>query len=212
MQEIYFIVNCGLGSKLLKKAKKLGMRGGTILRAHGTIENSLLHLFALDDQRKEIVMMAGPSTLCREVMQKLAQIFHFEKPNHGIAFSLPLFKVCGVSCYPDQEYPKESEQSAMYQSILTIVNRGKAEDVITAANHAGAKGGTIIHGRGAGIHETSKLFAMEIEPEKEVVLILAKSNQAKDIIQAIRTELEIDKPGNGIILVQEVLETYGIYE
>ena len=50
MQEIYFIVNCGLGSKLLKKAKKLGMRGGTILRAHGTIENSLLHLFALDDQ------------------------------------------------------------------------------------------------------------------------------------------------------------------
>ena len=48
MQEIYFIVNCGLGSKLLKKAKKLGMRGGTILRAHGTIENSLLYLFALD--------------------------------------------------------------------------------------------------------------------------------------------------------------------
>ena len=27
---------------------------------------------------------------------------------------------------------------------------------------------------GAGIHETSKLFAMDIEPEKEVVLILAK--------------------------------------
>ena len=69
------------------------MRGGTILRAHGTIENSLLHLFALDDQRKEIVMMAGPSTLCREVMQKLAQVFHLKNRIMGIAFSLPLFKV-----------------------------------------------------------------------------------------------------------------------
>ena len=53
MGEIYFIVNCGLGSKLLK-SEKLGMWGGTILRAHGTIENSLLHYLSLTINEKKL--------------------------------------------------------------------------------------------------------------------------------------------------------------
>jgi len=96
--------------------------------------------------------------------------------------------------------------------IISVVNRGKAEDVIEAAQATGSKGGTIINGRGSGIHETTKLFNMVIEPEKEVVMILSKEDVAENIIAAIREKLEIDKPGNGIIFVQDVNQVYGIYE
>ncbi|EOT40407.1 P-II family nitrogen regulator [Enterococcus columbae] len=212
LQQIYVIISKGYGSKVLKKAKACGMRGGTIFLAHGTIDHPLFNLLALNDQRKEIVMMTGEQSICEHTLAVLNQTFHFDKPNHGIAFSLPVCKIVGVSCYNNQSIQEESELNAMYQSILTIVNRGNAEDVIEAANKAGAKGGTIIHARGAGIHETSKLFAMDIEPEKEVVLILAKKDQASVIIEAIREDLAIDQPGNGIILVQDVAQTYGIYE
>ena len=51
---------------------------------------------------------------------------------------------------------------------------------------------------------------MEIEPEKEVVLIITEHSATRGIVLAVRDGLEIDKPGNGIIFVQPVLETYGI--
>ena len=100
----------------------------------------------------------------------------------------------------------------MYQIIITIVNRGKAEDVIEAAKAAGSKGGTIINARGSGVNETSKLFNMDIEPEKEMVMILSKEDITENIVSSIHERLEIDKPGNGIIFIQNVNKTYGIYE
>ena len=100
----------------------------------------------------------------------------------------------------------------MYQLIITIVSKGKAEDVIEAATEAGSKGGTIINARGSGTHETSKIFHMDIEPEKEVVMILSKENVTEKIVSSIRKKLEIDLPGKGILFVQDVNQTYGIYE
>ena len=37
----YIIVNQGNASKVLSYAKSLGLKGGTILLAHGTINNSI---------------------------------------------------------------------------------------------------------------------------------------------------------------------------
>ena len=44
------------------------------------------------------------------------------------------------------------------------------------------QGGTIINARGSSIHETSKFPNMEIEPEKEMVMILAKDDLADQIV------------------------------
>lgn len=98
----------------------------------------------------------------------------------------------------------------MYQVITIIVDKGNAEDVVRAAEKAGSKGGTILNGRGSGVHETSKVFAMEIELEKEIVLILSEVEKTEAIISSIRKDLKIDEPGNGIIFVQDVNKTYGI--
>lgn len=98
----------------------------------------------------------------------------------------------------------------MVSAIFTIVDKGKADDVVDAAKKAGARGGTIINARGSGIHETQTLFAMDIEPEKEIVLILVEKAVLEPVIQSIRENLKIDEPGKGIIFVQEVTETYGL--
>ena len=100
----------------------------------------------------------------------------------------------------------------MYQSITVIVDKGKGEEVIDAATKAGSKGGTIINGRGSGIHETSKLFAMEIEPEKEIVIILSKIEDVDNIISSIKDEMKIDEPGKGVIYTQDIKKAYGLYE
>ncbi|MDF2841081.1 MAG: nitrogen regulatory protein, partial [Clostridia bacterium] len=68
-----------------------------------------------------------------------------------------------------------------------------------------------INARGSGIHETSKLFSMEIEPEKEIVLIISEEQLTEAIAGSIKEELKIDEPGNGVIFIQEVNKTYGLY-
>lgn len=100
----------------------------------------------------------------------------------------------------------------MYKMITTIVESGKAQDAIEIANAAGARGATVLHGRGSGTEETLTLFNMEIEPEKEILLIIAKSDEYRSIINALNESLELEKPGHGVLFVQDINQAYGLYD
>ncbi len=204
------IVNCGQGSKVLKISRQYGMPGGTLLLGRGTIKNRFLEFFELADMRKEIVLMVSELSQTLRVMELLNEKMHFKKKRHGIAFALPVGSVFGASRCQNKESKIQAGGDNMYQSIIAIVERGHAENVIDAATQAGSRGGTIINARGSGIHETSTLFAMEIEPEKEVVLIVAEKKNTDHIVNAIRKLAHIDEPGKGIIFVQDVIQAYGL--
>jgi hypothetical protein len=59
--------------------------------------------------------------------------------------------------------------------IVTIVKKGWGDEVLCASKDAGAEGGTILFGRGVGVHEQQKLLNIMIEPEKEVVFTVVAS-------------------------------------
>jgi len=207
------IVNFGMGSKILHAAKQNGISGGTVLLGKGTVNNKILDLLGISDERKEIVLMVSDEETAGQVLSKLNEKFHFEKPNHGIAFTTPVCSIAGTSSCKSRSFSQErGDNVIMYNAITVVVDRGKGEDVIDAAVKAGAKGGTIINGRGSGIHETSKVFFMDIEPEKEIVQILVKSEVVDAIVSSIREQLKIDEPGNGIIFIQGVNKVYGLYD
>ncbi|MEH7378864.1 P-II family nitrogen regulator [Bacillus sp. JJ1533] len=207
------IVNHGLGSKIMQTAKKNGITGGTVLLGKGTIKNRLLELLAINDVRKEIVLMVADNNTAEQALEQLDRKYKFTKPNHGIAFTTSVGHIVGASSYKS-DYIKEGRgaDNTMYHAITVIVEKGNAENVIDAAVEAGSKGGTIINARGSGIHETSKLFSMEIEPEKEIVLILSEKDSTEAIVESIRDKIRIDEPGNGIIFIQDVKKTYGVYK
>src|SRR5690625_2734430 len=159
--------------------------------------------------------MLANSTDTRKTMEALHRQLHLEKANHGIAFTTGVSMIAGtkhIEKASNEEIAERGEVISMYQNIMVVVDKGNAESVMNAAKKAGSKGGTIINARGSGIHETTKLFAMDIEPEKEIVMILSEDKYTQAIVDGISDELEIDKPGNGIIFVQDVLQTYGIYK
>lgn len=97
-----------------------------------------------------------------------------------------------------------------FDLLVTIVNKGFAEEVMTAAKTAGAEGGTIINGRGTGVHENAKLFGIAIEPEKEIVLILVDRANTNKALDVITNALELNKPGKGIAFVLDVEKVVGI--
>lgn len=204
------IVNFGLGSKVLTTAKKNGVSGGTIVLGRGTVHNRLLRLLELTDVRKEIVLMVAEKSLVSSTLQLLDTEFDFSKPNHGIGFVLPVGAFIGTGNYNYEFTAEDGGASSMYSAIFVVVEKGLAEEVMDVAKSVGARGGTIINARGSGIHETAKLLNMEIEPEKEIVLMITKTESTEGIVKAVRNNLKIDEPGNGIIFVQAVSETYGI--
>ncbi|KTE93037.1 transcriptional regulator [Desulfitobacterium hafniense] len=207
---ICFVVNFGVGSKVIKLAKQCGISGGTIFLGRGTVNHPILKFLDLTDIRKEIVLMLGEKSTAEYALKVINEKLALHKPNHGIAFTSTVRGFVGRHFSFRSEQESRGAEIPMYHAIYTVVDRGKAEEVIEAATKAGSRGGTIINARGSGIHETHTLFSMAIEPEKEIVMILAESQTTEAIVTAIRNELHIEQPGNGIIFVLDVTQTYGL--
>lgn len=104
----------------------------------------------------------------------------------------------------------ENNSEVIYDLIVTIVNKGEAERAVSASKKAGAEGGTILTGRGTGIHEHAKLFGIAIEPEKEIVLTLIDREKSTRVLNAITEATGLNKPGKGIAFVIDVSKVTGI--
>ncbi len=87
----------------------------------------------------------------------------------------------------------------MTHMILAICNTGFADEVMEVAKTAGAKGGTILHGRGSVQKDALQFLSITIEPEKEVVIIIAGSEK-NDIMQAIAKEMGVGTKAHTICL------------
>ena len=85
-----------------------------------------------------------------------------------------------------------------HEVILCIVNSGFSDAVMDAAKEFGARGGTVIRGRGTANSEAEKLFNIVIQPEKEVVMILVDSAIRDDILHALYRAVGLNTPGQGI--------------
>lgn len=206
------VTSFGMGSKVLKEAKELGISGGTIFLGKGTIKSHLLELLGLFKIKKEIVLMIAEADLEDELHEELTNRFHLDKPNHGIAFSMPLDKVIGkrVCNYPNHKQIGGSHIME-HELIFTIVERGLAEEVVDSAVSAGAQGGTIINARGAGSHEHNTLFSMSLEPEKEIIMIIIEKDKSDNVISAIKSASHIDEPGKGVLFTIDVNKTSGLF-
>ena len=72
-----------------------------------------------------------------------------------------------------------------HEVIFCIVNGGCSDLVMDAAKKLGARGGTVLHGKGTGSKDAEKFLKVSIASEKEVIMIVAKSSEKAAIMQSI---------------------------
>lgn len=94
--------------------------------------------------------------------------------------------------------------------IVTIVRKGWGDTVLEASVRAGAHGGTILFGRGSGIHEKQTILGIPIEPEKEIVLTVTYSDINESILKEIVRVANLGEPGAGIAFVVPVDKVVGV--
>ena len=101
-------------------------------------------------------------------------------------------------------------KSSKHEMIMCIVNSGFSETVMDAAREFGAKGGTVIRGRGTANVEAEKLYGIAIQPDKEIVLILVDTAIKNDILHAVYKAAGLNTPGQGIAFAMPVEDVVGI--
>ena len=97
-----------------------------------------------------------------------------------------------------------------HEMIFCIVNSGFSELVMDAAREAGARGGTVIHGRGTANKEAEEKFNIPIQPDKEVVMIIVSSEIKDNVLKALNLAVGLDTDGQGIAFSMPVDRVIGI--
>ena len=93
---ILCIVNTGFSETVMDAAKEVGARGGTVIHARGTAN-------------KEIVMILVAAEIKDAVLHAIYQSAGLKSEGQGIAFSMPVNHVVGLSAA--QPVPQQTEIS-----------------------------------------------------------------------------------------------------
>lgn len=210
---LYVVVDPKLSSRVIEAGKEMGIGGASVMRGRGTVRSGLLNALGIVDSRKEIVLMAGDMPTVRRVLDGLTQQFRFDQPNKGIAFAVRLTGVAGTDACASwtRREDRPVADAPGWKLIVTIVDEDVEEDVLESAQKAGTRGGTIVHAHGAGSAQTSKVFDMEIEPEKSLVFMLVPAAEASRVSQFIYRDLGLDRPNSGILYIHDLLQVRGLY-
>ena len=97
-----------------------------------------------------------------------------------------------------------------YEVIFAIVNAGYAEDAMHVAREVGARGGTIISGRGVAREEEATFFGITIHAEKELLMIVVEKKIRDTVLHAIYDHMDMKQKAQGIVFSLPVSDAAGL--
>lgn len=200
MQLLRVILPRGLGSEFMKVLQKNNAKSIYCLYGYGSANNAISNMLHVDKIKKEIVTAALDDESVRKVLSDLSE--KLDKANSAIAFTSPLY-------YEGEETMNFDIE---YVALYVIVDRQNGQQAVQIAQENGAKGATLIHGRGSAKEVKSILLNMNIEPKKDIVIMLVKKDLVGKIRNAIYEQMNLDEENKGIIYSLPVMEVRGLVE
>ena len=202
------------GELVVEATKRGGARGGTRAVGRGlakfftggehageAVTEALVFTLMYDDEADSVV---------REVLRA-----GLEDPEHinGLAIVLDAGAMVrpGSGAEIARSAPERagSERMSSGNTLITsIITHGQADEIMSVARAAGAWGGTILNARGTGTDDDVQFFGISLAPEKEMLLIVARSDHAREILEAIRKLPIFSEPGGGIVYTTPVEEIF----
>lgn len=214
---IISIVSRDKTARVVKASRRKRAEGATIIHGQGTGIEKCKSFWGIPlEPEKDIILTVVSDEHAEEVLNIIKKSVKMDTPGNGVAFILDITRFTGaVHLQKSTQKPKDlplktMDKTVEFELIVSIVNKGFCDKIIEASRRSGAAGGTILSGRGTGVHEHAKLFSINIEPEKEVVLTLVPERITDTVLEAIVQAGELDKPGKGIAFVLNVEKIAGI--
>jgi nitrogen regulatory protein PII len=207
------VVPDGQADNVVKELVTADASMAFLTHGKGTASRDFYEVFGLGEDRKQIVASIIKLSSWLSVKNALKKRFAISEYTKGIAFTVRIDAICGVSIYKmitdnrgtlnsmqskGEEKMEEEAKRSNYELVMVIVNDGFTDLVMDAAKKAGARGGTILAARGTGNKEIEKFFGVIITPEKQIVMILVPKDIRDNVLNAVNKEAGIDTKGQGI--------------
>ncbi len=176
----------------------------------GTATGDMLRLLGLSRTEKEVVFALCDGERVRDLMTALVT------GTKALAFSVllssisvPLFKKDQPSDLQKREGAPSMAETAKYEVLVVIANRGCIDLVMNAARAAGATGGTVIHARGSGAKEDGRFFGVRIADERDVFFIVTRSAGRAALMQSIIDGAGMHTPARAVVFSMPIQQLAG---
>ena len=184
---------------------------------YGTASNEILDYLGLESNQKAVAFSIVENRSWLNVKRQLEKKLKIDAPGGGIAFTVPLSSIGGMKqlqfLLETHEYQKEEEttlKNTDHHLIIVITEPGYTNMVMDAARSAGAYGGTVIHAKGTGMELAEKFMGVSLASEKELVLIVTKTELKNPIMQAIMKDAGLQTKAKSIAFSLPVSDTAGL--
>lgn len=211
------IVDRKIVKKYLELYKENGQKVMFLTLGVGTATNEMLDYLGLDVNEKTIACSVLEENTWMDLKKQLQKKLQIDAPGGGIAFIVPLSSVGGKKplqfLLEGNDYQKEEEsvlKNTNNELIVVIAEQGYTELIMSAAREAGAHGGTVIHAKGTGMEFAEKFMGVSLAAEKEIVLIVAKTEQKNDIMKAVMEKAGLESKAKSIVFSLPVTDTAGL--
>ena len=155
----------------------------------GTATNEHLSLYGLDATEKAVISAVASAEEAAQLLKAAKRKLFIDIPGNGIMLIIPLKSVAGGKTLA---YLTDSVKTGgvppmefKHELIIAILNEGYSDLVMDAARSAGAGGGTVLHAKGTGSSRAKKFFGVSLADEKDLVYIVAHSDEKAAIMSAI---------------------------
>ena len=97
-----------------------------------------------------------------------------------------------------------------HEVIFAIVDSGFGEDAMEVAREQGARGGTILNGRGVAREDALAFFGIPLHAEKEILMMVVDKSIKDNVLNALYKEMGMGKPAQGIAFSLPVSDVAGL--
>jgi len=183
----------------------------------GTATNEMLDYLGLDVNEKAIGGFVVEENEWLNIKKQLQKKLQIDAPGGGISFIIPLSSVGGKKTLQflleSNDYQKEEESNLKdtnNELIVVIAQQGYTDMIMSAAREAGAYGGTVIHAKGTGQEFAEQFMGVSLAAEKEIVLIVSKTEQKNAIMKSVMEKAGLDTKAKSIVFSLPVTDTAGL--
>ena len=201
--------------QLKRIMKSLKLKTSITMLAHGTATAQHLLLSGLTAKDKAVIATIADPANTRLLMKTMKQKMYIDIPGNGVVICIPIKSVGGadtLAVFTEHQTTGEGKPDMKfnYELIYVILNEGHSDEVMDAARPAGATGGTVIAAKGTGIQQSEKFMGLTLANEREVVLIVAKTEDKANIMRAIIEKAGTQTPAGAICFSLPVTHVAGL--
>ncbi|MDR1250979.1 MAG: hypothetical protein LBK62_02315 [Treponema sp.] len=220
---IFFIVDWNRSTVISSVCEEEKVRIHFVAKGRGTASSDILDLLGIGASDKAVMLCLEQEVMAPVLLKEVRKKLGFHSPGAGIAFTVPLsginspiLRVFKQSVHKNEKLAEETAKGETmageytHDLIISVVNQGYSNELMSAAKGAGATGGTVLNARSQAHQGSVKFFGVSVQDEREVIVILTNREKKAPIMRAICEACGLNSKAEGIVFSMPVDTVMGL--